>query len=175
MKVTINNQGMAVSQFRYSNNHLGIELQLDDGFCSPFAHLSIFSDQPLGHCEFHVMPGHTVEFYNECLQTGLFKDTGKRVPHGFSHIHVWQIVEPNIEEPKTGPADIEEVIEATNELISAAKHVVESWESGDLAGAIRNLAVVASLTEYTLASVEDHPASKEDFDAVWQRVFAKTN
>ena len=174
MKVTINKQAMAVSIFRYSNNNLGIELQLDDGFCSPFAHLSIFSDQPLGHREFHVMPGHTVEFYNECLQTGLFEDTGKRVPHGFSHLHVWRLTEPN-EEPKAGPADLEEVVEATNELISAAKHVVASWESGDLAGAIRNLAVVASLTEYTLASVEAHPVSKEDFEAVWQRVFAPTN
>jgi len=56
--------------------------------------------------------------------------------------------------PSAPPATNEEIAEATKELITAAKLVVERWQSGDLAEAVNNLNMVTSFMEYTLETVE---------------------
>lgn len=174
--ITINKQVMAVYEIRYANGHIGIELALTDGYYSPDSHLSTCNDHPLGHREFHVMPGHSHDFYRECLESGFFRDTGKRVPHGFSHIHVWEIVEEKEDAPTAGPADLDEVVEAAKELIEAAKIVVKRWEDGNLAEAVRNLQAVASFVEFTLESVAaPKQTGRSNFQHVWDDVFSQNN
>ena len=51
----------------------------------------------------------------------------------------------------------EDVIEAVNDLIKAAKVVVERWESGNLAEAVTNLDMVISWTESTLEESKNKP------------------
>jgi hypothetical protein len=60
---------------------------------------------------------------------------------------------PCDETPPAGPADLDEIIEVTNNLIDAAKLVVSRWESGNLAEAVQNLQMVASFAEFTLENV----------------------
>lgn len=52
--------------------------------------------------------------------------------------------------PEGTTVNVNDVIEATNDLIAAAKVVVERWENGDLAQAVANLGVVIGWTEKTL-------------------------
>lgn len=57
--------------------------------------------------------------------------------------------------PHAGPADLEEIVEVTNDLIKAAKLVVERWESGNLAEAVQNLQMAASFAEYTVEKAHE--------------------
>ena len=78
---------------KYSHgNRLAIEaLMCTDN--SPFAFLTVnLPDNPLGEDEIFVKAwSENEEFSKSCLATGLFEDTGKRVPTGFVQAQVWRI------------------------------------------------------------------------------------
>lgn len=69
---------------------------------------------------------------------------------------------PDTEDTTT--VNVNDVIESTNDLIDAAKLVVERWTSGDLAQAVNNLHVVAGWTEQTLEDYEPAVAPQPDIN-----------
>ena len=70
--------------------------------------------------------------------------------------------------------DIKDIIEATNDLIRAAKHVVACWEKGDLAEAVTNLNMTAGWAEKTLedneGSIAINPAPVQDLDRIHELI-----
>lgn len=61
--------------------------------------------------------------------------------------------EPDTEGPIADPVTTAEIIEATNELLSACSLVIDNWETGNLAGAVNNLALTASYVENTIKNL----------------------
>lgn len=70
--------------------------------------------------------------------------------------------------------DIKDIIEATNDLIRASKHVVACWEKGDLAEAVTNLDLTAGWAEKTLedsvSTAVVSPAPIQDFDRIHELI-----
>ena len=72
-------------------NRLAIEVVMCEDN-SPFSTLTVnLPDQPLGQNEIFVKTwSENEELAKACLATGLFEDTGKRVPTGFVQAQVWR-------------------------------------------------------------------------------------
>lgn len=82
---------------KYSDgNRLAIQVVCEDN--SPFGWWTVnLPDQPLGKDEIFVKTwAENEEIAKVCLATGLFEDTGKRVPTGFVHAQVWRIKEGGV-------------------------------------------------------------------------------
>ena len=80
---------------RYRDNgNMAVSLIEEDGFNSPFGSLSVNIDLPLAEGEFFAKTwSENDELAQAALASGVFEDTGRRVPYGFVEAQVWRLMD----------------------------------------------------------------------------------
>lgn len=90
----------------YSNGRLAIQANCDDG---PYGKLTVnLPDDTVGPNEIFVRTTEENEHLAKAaMKTGLFEDTGKKVPSGFIEISVWKLKD-GVETECPAPAEMSE-------------------------------------------------------------------